>query len=203
MSRGRTRRSVNRTRRLRGGWGRTGIGRFGVGIDAASNSPCVGDQRPAAPRRMRGLGEHPTREQGEDARERHERDQANEEEREQFRVLRRPELGQLPERDDRSDERARHRPTPMRRLGQIVRGARATPRPGHMRNREVVAEPRAGGCRGLSAGCRPLLRPAVGDLMDRWCPCCVTAETRAATAKRLRLCEWALACEQGNAQWPR
>jgi hypothetical protein len=40
-------------------------------------------------------------------------------------------------------------------------------------------------------------------LIDRWCPCCTTAETRASAAKLLRLCEWALACERGNAQWPR
>lgn len=40
-------------------------------------------------------------------------------------------------------------------------------------------------------------------LMDRWCPCCDIPEHRESAARLLRLCEWALACEQGNAQWPR
>lgn len=134
------------------GRARHGIGRCGLGIAAVLKS---GDERSAAPVPM--LGGRPTREQGEEPRERRERDQGDEAERDQLSrdpLARRPgvelDLGQRPERDTWNDQRARHRATPMRRLGQTVRAARATPRADHMRNHGVAAVPVSVDCQGAS-----------------------------------------------------
>ena len=61
---------------------RNGIGRCGVGIDAASQAPSAGNERTAVPVPM-GLGG--TREPYEKASERHEHDQGDEGETEQPR----------------------------------------------------------------------------------------------------------------------
>jgi hypothetical protein len=54
---------------------------------------------------------------------------------------------------------------PMRRLGQIVRAARATPRTGHVRNHGVATERVAVGCQRVSGGIPatvPAEQPAPG-----------------------------------------
>jgi len=84
--------------RLRGGRGRNGIGRGSVGVDSSSRSASAVDEPTAVHMRMRGgwpdasrgeieavvgLGGRLTREQDEEARERHEQDQADDDEPEQ------------------------------------------------------------------------------------------------------------------------